>query len=190
MPDSEVELGAAPGFFSNKRNVLLVAGLVGAGAGLIFFLMRKNTPAVPSESQASGYTQSDLQLGNIATQLLKFRGESSIAADEASQLATERNATITQTLAGIDQRTNQTNTNLYTKFDEDRQSFTYLRDLMYRDYYERLASLPAQPMPQTSNIGAGGFGAGQMITLAAFDAGDGMAGQFYPLVSGLTPRRI
>lgn len=70
---------SAGGFFSNKRNVLIVAGLVGAGAGLVFLLSRK-AGGNPDPSQTSeGANAQDIAWGNLANQLLGFRGDVSVA---------------------------------------------------------------------------------------------------------------
>jgi hypothetical protein len=80
-----VEMGQEPstgGFFSDRKNVLIAAGLLGAGAGLIFLLARRNSTPSEDETTRTGAAAdaTDIQLGNLASQLLGFRGDWSVSA--------------------------------------------------------------------------------------------------------------
>jgi len=69
----------AGGFFSNKRNVLIAAGILGGGAGLVFLLSRRGASAPDPSQTTKGATAQDIAWGNLANQLLGFRGDVSVA---------------------------------------------------------------------------------------------------------------
>lgn len=251
VDSSQLDVGdQGGGFFSNKRNLLFLAIAIGGGLGLLVFLMRKNQPTVAAEDQPNAMTQTDLQLGNIAQQLLQFRGESSKAAADL-QTGVDANATTlaalgsglgaqSDTLAGFGETltglqsgisglggqltglggqisgvsgqvsgvqsgvsnltdysryyygdlTSQiqtVNQNVYQGIAQGNDNFTRLRDIGYLSAYSPYR-LPPQPVPKQT--GAGGFSPGDWLSINWTDAGNGYGGQWYPLVSGLTPRKV
>lgn len=109
MEDTRLPLEepAQPGFFSNKRNLILVALAVGGAAGLVMFLSRRS--AAPETGAAIDtthpYSQTDIQLGNLATQLSQFRGDTAVQNADLSTLITggfgNLNAHVDETTGGI-----------------------------------------------------------------------------------------
>lgn len=65
---------------ASKHKWLLIAGAIGGGAGLIYFLMRPKTAAVvdPNAVGATGDRQS-LALGSLTTEIMNFEGTQSKA---------------------------------------------------------------------------------------------------------------
>lgn len=97
--DVSVDTGSQPSGGMSKRTLILGAIGIGGAIGLFFFLSRKASAPVTNASgigPASASSQTDLQLGNIANQLLAFRGESSQSFADTLDLLSSNAATATQ----------------------------------------------------------------------------------------------
>jgi hypothetical protein len=75
-------VGEGGGFFSNRRNVILTAGAIGVGIGAIIFLTRRNSPADGNSSKMADLSGLPVFVNSLAEQLMRFRGEQSIAEQE------------------------------------------------------------------------------------------------------------
>jgi hypothetical protein len=76
-------VGEGGGFFSNRRNVILTAGAIGVGIGGIIFLTRRSSPGDGNSSKMADLSGLPIFVNSLAEQLMRFRGEQSIA--EADQ---------------------------------------------------------------------------------------------------------